>query len=113
MNLSYTFLTILVTFVGGYVLWNIDIHACSELRAFRNFVGMPLGFVTELHGWWHIFTGLGVYYYIVFIEYLRLYIQAQRKGANASGMVLVWRSAYSLPYVETIKEGQTTSRKRI
>ncbi|KUJ19150.1 alkaline phytoceramidase [Mollisia scopiformis] len=94
-----------VTFVGGYVLWRIDNHACGALRSFRDIVGMPLGFVTELHGWWHIFTGLGVYYYVVFIEYLRLYIRAQRQpGGRKTQIVLVWRSTLSLPHIETTKE---------
>jgi len=40
-----------VTFVSGYIVWNIDNVFCAELRAIREVVGMPLGFVTELHGW--------------------------------------------------------------
>jgi dihydroceramidase len=61
---------------------------------------MPLGFVTELHGWWHLFTGIGVYDYIVFIEYLRSYIRAVGEKSNtASKPILVWRSSFSLPYL--------------
>jgi Ceramidase len=41
-----------VTFLSGYTVWNIDNGFCAELRAFRNVVGMPLGFMTELHGWY-------------------------------------------------------------
>jgi len=41
-----------VTFISRYVIWNIDFAWCPELRAFRDAVGMPLGFVTELHGWY-------------------------------------------------------------
>jgi dihydroceramidase len=44
-------LTLKVTFVGGYIVWNIDNVFCAELRALRDIVGMPLGFATELHGW--------------------------------------------------------------
>jgi dihydroceramidase len=44
-------LTLKVTFVSGYIVWNIDNVFCTELQAFRDIVGMPLGFVTELHGW--------------------------------------------------------------
>lgn len=40
-----------VSFVWGYVLWNIDNEFCAELRSARDAVGMPLGFVLELHGW--------------------------------------------------------------
>jgi len=60
-----------VTFVSGYAIWNLDFAFCAELRAFRDAVGMPLGFVTELHGWWHILTAVGVYCYIDLVEELR------------------------------------------
>jgi hypothetical protein len=43
--------TLEVTFVSGYVIWNINNVFCAELRVFRNVVGNPLGFVTKLHGW--------------------------------------------------------------
>lgn len=33
-------------------------------------VGMPWGYVTELHGVWHILTGIGAYTYIALIEFL-------------------------------------------
>ena len=31
---------------------------------------MPWSFVFELHGWWHVFTGLGAYIFIALVEYL-------------------------------------------
>lgn len=31
---------------------------------------MPWSFVLELHGWWHVFTGLGAYIFIALVEYL-------------------------------------------
>jgi dihydroceramidase len=41
----------IATFVSGYIVWNIDNAFCTELRSIRDAVGIPLGFVTELHGW--------------------------------------------------------------
>ncbi|KAK7205674.1 alkaline ceramidase [Myxozyma melibiosi] len=67
------------TFLSGYGLWMIDIHFCNSLRSARRSVGMPLGFLLELHGWWHILTGLGVYYYLVFLEYLRVCLIGRQK----------------------------------
>lgn len=58
-------------FIFGYFLWNLDIHLCPQVRAKRRDWGMPYGFILEGHGWWHIFTGTGVYFYLVYIEYLR------------------------------------------
>lgn len=58
----------------GYFLWNTDIHLCSMYRSVRRAVGMPYGFVLEGHGWWHLLTGIGVYYYLVYLTYLRVFL---------------------------------------
>lgn len=33
----------------------------------------------KLHGWWHIGTGLGVYYYIVYCEWLVPVLDKEKK----------------------------------
>lgn len=58
----------------GYLCWNTDINFCSMYRGARRAVGMPYGFLLEGHGWWHFGTGLGVYHYIVYLEYLRAFL---------------------------------------
>jgi len=40
----------------GYILWNIDLEYCVELRELRNRVGLPWAWLLELHGWWHLLT---------------------------------------------------------
>lgn len=60
--------------VAGYFLWNMDIHFCSTWRSLRRFIGLPYGFVLEGHGWWHLFTGIGVYHYLVYLQYLRQFL---------------------------------------
>ncbi|KAK9452417.1 ceramidase [Limtongia smithiae] len=82
------------TFLSGYGLWMIDIHFCSSLRAARRVVGMPYGFILEGHGWWHILTGLGVYYYLVFLEYLRVCLIGK-----ADDYVYVWERGI-FPHVD-------------
>ncbi|KAL7274164.1 alkaline ceramidase ydc1 [Rhizina undulata] len=52
-------------FLGGFALWNVDNKWCGELKSWRRAVGMPWGFLAEGHGWWHLLTGIGAYYYIV------------------------------------------------
>ncbi|SLM36378.1 Ceramidase [Lasallia pustulata] len=59
-----------VTFVSGFALWLIDNVACDTLRSIRRAIGMPWGFLFELHGWWHILTGVGAYVFIVLAEFL-------------------------------------------
>ncbi|CAI6252061.1 unnamed protein product [Periconia digitata] len=54
----------------GYFLWNIDYHFCSHVSRFRHALGLPWAFIFELHGWWHIFTGIGAYMGMALVEYL-------------------------------------------
>lgn len=59
-----------VIFVSGFAIWNLDNAFCSSLTGAKRYVGMPWAFVLELHGWWHIFTGVGAYIFIAIVEYL-------------------------------------------
>ena len=43
----------------GYLLWNIDLEFCKELRDMKAAMGLPLSWLLELHGWWHIMTAIG------------------------------------------------------
>ncbi|KAL4958491.1 ceramidase-domain-containing protein [Aspergillus filifer] len=38
----------------GYWLWILDQWACGFLTNARRAIGLPWGFLLELHGWWHI-----------------------------------------------------------
>lgn len=64
----------LVCIALGYTCWNVDINFCNVWRGARRAIGMPYGFILEGHGWWHLGTGLGVYHYIVYLQYLRIFI---------------------------------------
>lgn len=46
-------------FFLGFVCWNIDNNFCQSLRQARIQMGRPLGFLLQLHGWWHLMTGYG------------------------------------------------------
>jgi dihydroceramidase len=53
------------------------------------------------HHRWHILTGLGVYYFIVVIEYLRLYTSDPKLADQTNPhIVLSWTSALHLPYMQ-------------
>lgn len=43
----------------AFLLWNIDLEWCLELRRLRSAVGLPWAWLLELHGWWHVLTALG------------------------------------------------------
>lgn len=58
------------SFIFGYFLWNIDVYLCTRLTQFKHTIGLPWGFLFELHGWWHIFTSIGAYIGMALVEYL-------------------------------------------
>jgi len=43
----------------AFLLWNIDLQWCHELRGLQRAVGLPWAWLLELHGWWHVLTALG------------------------------------------------------
>ncbi len=55
----------LSVFLGGFGIWTLDNKYCSTLRRWRHEIGLPWGILLEGHGWWHLMTGLGAYFYIV------------------------------------------------
>ncbi|KAI9149631.1 Alkaline ceramidase 3 [Paramyrothecium foliicola] len=55
-------------FALGYILWLIDDWACRHLTSLRHDVGVPIAFLLELHGWWHVLTAIGGYTAVVVID---------------------------------------------
>lgn len=66
-------------FLLGWMLWALDTAYCSTLRHWRRQMGLPWGIVLEGHGWWHIFTGAGSYYYITWGIWLRRCLNHQEE----------------------------------
>ncbi|KAE8373048.1 alkaline phytoceramidase [Aspergillus bertholletiae] len=58
------------SFIFGYLVWLIDEWACRVLTSTRQAVGLPLAFLFELHGWWHVFTAIGGYIAVAVIDLL-------------------------------------------
>ncbi|OLN83714.1 Alkaline ceramidase YPC1 [Colletotrichum chlorophyti] len=59
--------------VVGYALWHVDLEFCAELRVARAAVGLPLAWLLEFHGWWHVLTALGASWYMRLIRELTAY----------------------------------------
>jgi hypothetical protein len=59
-----------VFFLTGYLLWNLDFIYCAQLTKWKRAIGMPWSFVLEFHGWWHIFTAIGAYIFMVMVDSL-------------------------------------------
>ena len=54
----------------GYFLWQLDGIFCSELTALKRSIGMPWGFLLEMHAWWHLLTAIGAYVFMVMVDSL-------------------------------------------
>ncbi|ORZ00597.1 alkaline phytoceramidase [Syncephalastrum racemosum] len=88
------------SFGGAFVVWNIDNQFCDPLHNLRAAVGMPLGALSELHGWWHIGTGIGVYYFVVYNQWITQVLSGRKQRYQ-----LVWKGA--LCYLKPATESKT------
>jgi dihydroceramidase len=88
-------------FLTGFGLWNLDNAYCTSLRSWRRDVGMPWGILSEGHGWWHLLTGCGAYYELVYGIYLRYCLDRRQNEYQ-----LVWPSLFSLPSVKRWGPGE-------
>jgi dihydroceramidase len=82
-------------FLFGFFIWNMDNIYCHSLKAARNHILLPWAIVLEGHGWWHIFTGLGGYYFITWRLWLHRCLDGDEKDFK-----LRWPSIFtSVPQV--------------
>lgn len=102
-NLWRTLVVGSASFMAGYALWNLDIHLCDTWRWIRRDIGMPYGFLLEGHGWWHLLTGTGVYFYIVYLEYLRLFLIGKEKDYS-------FKWTLGLPHVDLVSSDAEKKR---
>ncbi len=92
------------SFAFGWACWNVDYHACGTETEVKRWIGMPLSFLGELHGWWHIFTGIGAYIFIALVEYLT---------SEDAGEDLHERFAWPVEKVCLRRQGVETPRLRV
>jgi dihydroceramidase len=63
-NLTKVFIGSFSLTAFAFLLWNIDNNLChSCLRPWKQRIWLPV--VLELHAWWHVFSCLGAYWFIV------------------------------------------------
>ena len=77
-------------FIVGYVLWRLDFQSCRILRDLRHQLGMPFGFLLELHGWWHVLTAWSGATYIKCIHILDQCAMNEKRGAARSRVEEPW-----------------------
>jgi len=89
----------LSVFLGGFALWNLDNIYCSKLRSWRHEIGLPWGILLEGHGWWHLMTGTGAYFYLVWGIWLRYHLKGMQNEVK-----MIWpRMITSIPEVVRIE----------
>lgn len=81
-------------FLGGFAIWTLDNEFCGTLRRWRREVGLPWGIVLEGHGWWHLMTGIGAYFYIVWGVWLRHCLNGKQDEYE-----LVWPNYFHMPLI--------------
>ncbi|BFZ58279.1 alkaline ceramidase ydc1 [Savitreella phatthalungensis] len=89
-DLSYAATVGGALFLAGFGLWRIDQVACSSLRHARHVLGIPIGFLLEFHGWWHVLTSAGVAFYITFLAHLRAYLTGRQDEFQLRYVANVW-----------------------
>ncbi|KAE9380641.1 alkaline phytoceramidase [Stipitochalara longipes BDJ] len=95
-------------FVTGHACWATDFYACDGLRETRRKIGMPWAAVLELHGFWHIFTGIGVYIFMVLVECLRS--ARNRNTMSSAGLRL--SSAGTWPFMVYLEDTDAHADKK-
>ncbi|KZF26295.1 alkaline phytoceramidase [Xylona heveae TC161] len=81
-------------FLGGFAIWTLDNEYCSSLRRWRRQIGLPWGILLEGHGWWHLMTGIGAYFYIVWGIWLRHCLNGRQEE-----YMMYWPRLYVLPEI--------------
>ncbi|CAL9732673.1 alkaline ceramidase Ydc1p [Monosporozyma unispora] len=77
----------IITFAIGFIFWQLDQLFCPIwIHIRRDYLKLPLGVLFEMHGWWHLLTGLGVYTYLVLLHYLRIF-----NLGKADQFSFIWR----------------------
>ncbi|KAI1133500.1 alkaline dihydroceramidase [Nemania abortiva] len=89
----------LSVFLGGFLIWNLDNIYCNTIRRWRHQIQLPWAVVLEGHAWWHLMTGIGAYYYIVW----RIWIHRCLDG-DEDKFRLYWPSIFHLPEVRALED---------
>ncbi|KAI1962505.1 alkaline ceramidase ydc1 [Ophidiomyces ophidiicola] len=89
----------LISFLGGFAIWNLDNMYCSTIRGWRRSVGLPWGIILEGHGWWHLLTGVGAYMYIIWGIWLRHCLNGRQDDYE-----LYWPRFYTWPDVVRVEK---------
>ncbi|KAI0555015.1 ceramidase [Xylaria curta] len=63
----------------AYILWNIDLEFCAELRELREHLGLPWAWLLELHGWWHILTAMSATRIMDLVREIQMQLKVEKE----------------------------------
>ncbi|KAI0873958.1 alkaline dihydroceramidase [Hypoxylon argillaceum] len=86
-------------FLGGYLIWNLDNIYCDTIRRWRHQIQLPWAVILEGHAWWHVMTGIGAYYYIVWRTWIHRCLDGDEDKFR-----LYWPAIYCLPEVRAVED---------
>ncbi|KAI8627278.1 ceramidase [Xylariaceae sp. FL1651] len=69
----------LALLILAYIIWNIDLEFCAELRELRMHLGPPLAWLLELHGWWHVLTAMSAARFMDIVREVRIELRAEKE----------------------------------
>ena len=92
----------IVTFLTGFLIWNIDNIFCGTLRVSREIVGYPLALLLEGHGWWHILTCYGAFLLAITCEVIVLALDEHPDNFEYVGGFL--------PYIKRVRDDDPKRR---
>lgn len=84
-----------LTFLAGFLIWNVDNVFCDQISELKESLGMPRSFMLEGHAWWHLATGTGTYLGIIGCHLISMSLKegADEVEVRRGGLLELW------PYV--------------
>ncbi|KAI9021906.1 ceramidase-domain-containing protein [Hyaloraphidium curvatum] len=86
-------------FALAFACWIADNEACEGLRWARDMLPAPSRPLLEMHGWWHLLSGTGLYLVITF-GVLAEEAAKRVRGEELGGVRLRWDPLPFAPWVE-------------
>ncbi|KAM0756387.1 alkaline phytoceramidase [Meredithblackwellia eburnea MCA 4105] len=96
------------SFLFGFFIWNLDNLLCVTTTKLKEWVGLPLSLLFELHAYWHILTGIGGYNIMAAMCYLTLCLRD-----DPANYELVFSVGGLVPTVKRTKRGFKALVKKI
>ncbi|XP_060863437.1 alkaline ceramidase 3 isoform X1 [Metopolophium dirhodum] len=100
------FMVAIALYLFGFFLWNIDNILCKNITILREQIPIFIQPFTQMHAWWHIFAGYGVYIQVLFCIHSTY---DYHKKYKHSSVLLPEHMYFSIRWQKTTKRGDCCS----